>query len=318
MAITHLLVKESRQLNGIGFGVEHFADYRRLEPWLHTHDTVELNYVVAGAGTHLLGDCSFATGPGSLGIVHYTQPHDILTGHLTMEVINLYLDLQRFQLPALGEELSSALYAILPMHPSLRHRCNHFVHLQFEPAGEPERLLRAMLAEQSSQRSGYCDALRSLLSLFLIHCARASQRQSPSTSHAEIAESEARVERLRRELDADPAASRTLEELAQKIQWSPPHLCRMFRRHTGMSLMRYIQRQRLNAAMVRLRTSSDPVISIALACGFNDPSFFTRSFRQLVGTTPSAYRRRFLAMLPPGRRMPSPGDAEEQGMLRVF
>ena len=149
MQISHLLLKEwVNRLNGMGFGVQHFPDYVRRTEALHTHDVVELNYVISGSGTHHLGSHAYPTGPGSLGIVHYTQPHDIDTGGEPMSVINLYLDLARFQLPDLGEELSKALYRILPMDPSLRHQRNQFVHLQFAPGGEQETPLHAMLAER--------------------------------------------------------------------------------------------------------------------------------------------------------------------------
>ncbi len=178
MQISHLLVKDwLNRLNGMGFGVQHFPAYVRRTEALHTHDVVELNYVVSGSGTHHLGSRAYPTGPGSLGIVHYTQPHDIDIGGEPMSVINLYLDLARFQLPDLGEELSKPLYRILPMDPSLRHQRNQFVHLQFTPGGEQEAHLHAMLAEQERAEPGYREAMRSQLRLFLIACARQALRQ---------------------------------------------------------------------------------------------------------------------------------------------
>jgi transcriptional regulator GlxA family with amidase domain len=279
-------------LNGIGFGIQHLPSYlRRDELVPHTHDVVEMNYVLRGQGIHRLGDHDYPSGPGSLGIVHYTQPHDILTGPVPMAVINLYLDLQRFVVPDLGEELSGALYAILPMHPSLRHRRNHFIHVQFPPGGSQEALLWSILAEQEQAAQGYREAMRSLLRLFLIATARQSLRQGDIGQAPEILESEAKIEALRRALDAEPEKPVVIASLAKGLGWITPHFCRAFRRHTGMSVIAYMQRQRINAAMVRLRTTRESVLAVALASGFNDPSFFTRTFRVLVGTTPSAYRQ---------------------------
>jgi len=285
----------------MGFGVEHFPDYRNpdLLP-NHTHDVVEMGYVLQGEGRHIIGDASFPNAPGSLGIVHYTQHHVITTGDQPMSVINLYLDLQRFSLPDLGEELSGALYAILPMHPSLRHRRNQFVHLQFPPQGPQESALWSMLDEQGHRRSGYREAMRSQLTAFLIACARASIEQGRRAVLPEFGESEATVEHLRRGFDAEPGTPVVVEALAKQVGWSPAHLCRVFRRHTGMSVLTYVQHQRINAAMVRLRSSTESVLSIALACGFNDPSFFSRTFRAIAGTTPSDYRRRFIGPDPAG------------------
>jgi len=292
----HYQLKDSRILPEVGFGIEHLGAYRNTEPTpLHTHDVVELGYVLEGEGTHIIGDRHFPNAPGSLGIVHYTQPHVITTGERPMSVINLYLDLQRFALPDLGEELCGALYAILPMHPSLRHRRNAFVHLQFPPQASHEQALWAMLAEQRAQRSGYREAMRSHLSVFLISCARAALEQEQRPALAEVGEGEAKIERLRRAFDANPAAAVAIDELAARLGWSAPHLCRAFRRHTGMSVVTYLHRQRINAAMVRLRSGTDSILAIALACGFNDPSFFSRIFRSVAGCTPRDYRNRFRA-----------------------
>jgi AraC-like DNA-binding protein len=293
--IDHYHLRHSSLIVDLGIGIEHFPDYRNPDVLpTHTHDVVEMGYVLQGAGRHIIGGTSFPNAPGSLGIVHYTQHHVITTGDQPMSVINLYLDLQRFSLPDLGEELSGALYAILPMHPSLRHRRNQFVHLQFPPQGPHESALWSMLDEQSHRRSGYQEAMRSQLTLFLIACARLALEQGRRGPLPECTESEATVEQLRREFDADPAAEVTVARLAQRVGWSPSHLCRVFRRHTGMSMLTYVQRQRINAAMVRLRSSTESVLSIALGCGFNDPSFFSRTFRAIAGITPSDYRRRFI------------------------
>lgn len=291
MEIAHYLVKDRLAgLNGIGVGVQHLPDYVHSTMTLHTHDVVELNYIVAGDATHHIGDRVFASGPGGLGITHYTQVHDVQTAGRRVEVINLYLDLRRCELPDVGEELAPALFAILPMHPSLRHRRNQFVHLRF-PDGEPEPLLRAMLREQAEARPGWREALRTHLRLLLVACARRALAEGAVAPADEVGETEARIERLRRELDADPAQPVSVAELAQRLGWSTPHLCRAFKRHTGATILAYVQRQRLNAAMVRLRASRDRVVDIALACGFNDPSFFARAFRAAVGQTPLAYRR---------------------------
>lgn len=291
MRLAHFLVKDRlNRLNGIGFGIQHLPEYVRVSDELHTHDVVEMNYVVRGTGVHFIGDRSFATGPGALGITHYTQQHDIDTGGALMEVINLYLDLERFPLPDLGEDLARPLYQILPLHPSLRHRRNQFVHLQFTPGGEQEGMLWAMLREQERAEPGYREAMRSQLRLFLIACARqATEGSYPLLD--EFTEPEAQVEALRRALDADPAQRVSLDGIAARLGWTKPHLCRTFKRHTGASIVEYLIRQRINAAMVRLRSTRDSIVEVALGCGFNDQSFFNRTFRAIAGVTPTAYRR---------------------------
>lgn len=44
--------------------------------------------------------------------------------------------------------------------------------------------------------------------------------------------------------------------------------------------------------MSRLRSSDDRVLDLALACGFSDLAHFNRTFKAMVGCTPSDYRRK--------------------------
>ena len=58
-----------------------------------------------------------------------------------------------------------------------------------------------------------------------------------------------------------------------------------------MSPLDYIARTRINHAMVLLRDSELDMTTIALECGYNDSSYFTRSFRKAIGLTPGTYRK---------------------------
>lgn len=52
-----------------------------------------------------------------------------------------------------------------------------------------------------------------------------------------------------------------------------------------------IRKTRMEAAMQRLRDTTDSIATIALDCGYSDQSAFTRQFRQAAGLSPSEYRR---------------------------
>ena len=54
--------------------------------------------------------------------------------------------------------------------------------------------------------------------------------------------------------------------------------------------MAYVRQRRLLLAARKLTLTDTPVTDIALNCGFASPSYFTRHFRLLTGTTPTQYR----------------------------
>lgn len=54
----------------------------------------------------------------------------------------------------------------------------------------------------------------------------------------------------------------------------------------------YLVKVRIDAACDRLTGSIEPIAQIALSCGYSDQSAFSRQFKQTVGISPMAYRRK--------------------------
>ncbi len=82
----------------------------------------------------------------------------------------------------------------------------------------------------------------------------------------------------------------TLSGVAAALHVNKYHLCRVFRRETGMTVGTYIHSVRITTAKRLLRVSDKSVGLISAECGFNEPSIFTRSFKKEVGMTPIRYR----------------------------
>lgn len=54
----------------------------------------------------------------------------------------------------------------------------------------------------------------------------------------------------------------------------------------------YLVKVRIDAACLRLSGSDEPISQIALSCGYSDQSAFSRQFKQAVGISPLAYRKK--------------------------
>ena len=99
---------------------------------------------------------------------------------------------------------------------------------------------------------------------------------------------------LQRVLDRMKAGLATdlgLNTLAAESGYSRSHFLRTFRAAMGCSPHRWLTRLRLDQAKTMLRRDSESLIDIALACGFSSHGHFSNTFRQIVGVTPSEYRR---------------------------
>lgn len=86
-------------------------------------------------------------------------------------------------------------------------------------------------------------------------------------------------------------ATLSVTELAEKAQMSEVHFRRLFRKIYRVSPQEYITALRVNHAKERIQFSSGSMEEIAKACGFPDPGYFSRVFKQKTGFTPSEYRK---------------------------
>jgi AraC family transcriptional regulator len=83
----------------------------------------------------------------------------------------------------------------------------------------------------------------------------------------------------------------SLEQIALAAGVHPLHLARVFRRHYRCTVGEYIRKLRLEFVCREIASSDAPLVEIALAAGFSDQSHFSKSFRSLIGMTPSRFRR---------------------------
>ena len=83
----------------------------------------------------------------------------------------------------------------------------------------------------------------------------------------------------------------TLEELSKRANLSPYHFARTFKRHVGVSPHDFLIDARINLAAFYLKSTDEPIKSIAYACGFSSESGFCTTFKNRLSVTPSAYRQ---------------------------
>lgn len=95
-----------------------------------------------------------------------------------------------------------------------------------------------------------------------------------------------------------------IAELASEAGWSPGHLHRRFKAAVGVSPVEYLINLKIHQAGILLEESDLTVREIARNCGFQDPCYFSRLFRQRVGVSPAGYRSSRML----DRQQPFPGN----------
>lgn len=101
-----------------------------------------------------------------------------------------------------------------------------------------------------------------------------------------------RLLRARDRMDRSYADALNVEALARSVHLSRAHFIRSFKEAFGETPHSYLQRRRLERAMSLLRETDRSVTDICFAVGFSSLGTFSRTFRDIVGVSPSAYRER--------------------------
>jgi len=81
--------------------------------------------------------------------------------------------------------------------------------------------------------------------------------------------------------------------LAARAAMSPRNFARVFRRETGCTPGKYVERARVDAARRLLEDGGESLEAVALRCGFASGEQMRRTFQRHVGVVPIDYRRRF-------------------------
>ncbi len=82
-----------------------------------------------------------------------------------------------------------------------------------------------------------------------------------------------------------------LDGVAERFSISPTRLSKNFKQQTGLSFKEYIVAQRILAAKSMLINHSYSISDICQRVGYSNTSHFIKTFKSIVGVTPSLYRR---------------------------
>lgn len=108
-----------------------------------------------------------------------------------------------------------------------------------------------------------------------------------------ISHNDKRIVQLKQALEVienQYSSTLTLEQLSKAAGMTPKYFCRFFRDMTHKSPIDYLNYYRIERACYQLINSDQPITNIAHSCGFNDFSYFIKTFKKYKNETPKKYR----------------------------
>lgn len=100
----------------------------------------------------------------------------------------------------------------------------------------------------------------------------------------------ARIKEMLTFIQANYSREITIEEIASACAVSTSECIRCFRATINTTPIAYLKSYRLQQAALKLQLTTDKISAIAESCGFQEMSYFAKSFKEVYGSTPSAYR----------------------------
>lgn len=244
----------------------------------------KISCILDGQGEVVINDSAYSIMPGSIYLVH---PQAVTTYNITGEALELYNIL--FDLDFLGAELKTLkderdFFTIFSALPSAK--LNPLIYIQ--STGKNLRsLIRDMYKEYNSKDANYRVYLKLKLIELLIIMQRTGVKKLRELNRHEL------VDYIDHLLESDYQSNITLKYLAEKVGFSPNYLCTVYRQSSNISIVQKLKSIRLQRAEKMLRESQMTISEICYECGFNDLSYFYRSFAEVYGCNPGDHRKKF-------------------------
>lgn len=237
----------------------------------HTHQCTELFYVIGGVGQFFIEGETQPVSSNDLVIVNPNVEHtEISLNANPLEYIVLGVE---------GLELSvsdkrDSRYCIVNFR---NIRDNIFF------------CLHSMLHEIEKKAPGYEIICQDFLEVLVIHLTR---QTNFSTTMAPIRKSSSRPSAsVRRYIDEHFKENINLDMLAKLTHVSKYYMVHAFTEEYGISPINYMISRRIEEAKQLLRNDDYELSLISRMLGFSSPSYFSQSFKKIVGMSPNEYRK---------------------------
>ncbi|MGP0585542.1 AraC family transcriptional regulator [Paenibacillus timonensis] len=251
----------------------------------HFHDAWEIYYLVSGERCYFIKDQIYRICAGDLvlipiNVLHKTSPSGKLSQSHERLLVNFRTEAVSALLPGREEELEQ----LFERYPVLR--------LSTEEQHLVQPLLARMLTEQKEQAKGYEEYGRLLLAELLLNLLRmAHTRPNHDGEEGDGKRPYREIAEVARYINTHFEENLSLGELAGRFHLSPYYLSHIFPRVTGLTLVAYINRVRIEEACALLRETELPVTDIAYRVGYQSVTHFGRVFKKAKAVSPQSYRR---------------------------
>ena len=236
----------------------------------HTHNHLELFYIVGGKGQFLIQDQLYPVNVNNLVIINPNVTHtEVSLNAQPLEYIVLGIE---------GIELAA--------NNNSNGQFNILDHIE---SVEISGCLRNILREMEQKNPGYEDVCQAYMEILIIRLMRSTALAVPSES--QTVSTNRQCAAVRRYIDLHFKEPLTLEQLAEEAHMNKYYLSHAFKREYGVSPINYMISKRLEESKYLLAETDLSMSQIAQLLGFSSLSYFSQVFHRTQDISPKEYRQ---------------------------
>lgn len=260
-----------------------FSAERHDEP-LHSHDFIEVIYIVSGEAEHSIDGEIYKVERGDVLFINYGCLHSFSSKD-GFSHYNICFSPETVGSSMITPENAPAMLSLTAFNELRRDRSCGRIGFYGSERGEIEQLLSNMERESREGLPYSKKLIESYMSVLMTKLLRKTVMGN-DVSEGGI------WEELREYIDANLDGELTLSALASKSFYNPSYFSRAFKQKFGTPFTEYVTKKRLGLALELLERDDIPLERIAERCGFPDRSAFYHAFLKYMGASPSEYRKR--------------------------
>lgn len=249
----------------------------------HSHDHLELAFILSGVGRYHIEGVIYDVKEGDLLILNPGVKHQALRNEsgevVTTEFFVGFSDIQFSDYPA----------NFLPVPDG-----GHIIHTAGEFKQKIAKLCAAMEAENQVCKEGRYFMLKSyLMQMILLVIREQCETISPTCGYAfESVNKKYVVERIVTYFEEHYNEKISLDQIAENMYLSPFYISKIFKSEIGDTPIRYLINIRLEKAKALLESNnSGSIQEIAAMVGYDDAYHFSKLFKKHFGISPSQVRK---------------------------
>ena len=251
----------------------------------HTHDFIELVYILSGSGVQSVDGQSFAVRRGDMMFLSYRQVH-AFTVETPLEYVNILLNpaFLSGQLVNDGNAYAWLTMAVFDDFGTRSTPASPRIRLTVDAMVEVEGIIAHMLREYGQREAGWQSVLKGYLEVLLAKMIRAMDNIPDKRL------SMALLPEVLSYIDEHLGEKITLCTLAERCFYNPAYFSRLFKETCGMTLTEYLTGRRMAQAAKLLEDSTLTVDQVAQRVGYGDHKQFYAAFHQYAGIAPGKWR----------------------------